>query len=46
MRMRARGRGESKGQEDEQQDASGHGRHNIMECGLKVACNIIAVTRS
>jgi DNA replication protein DnaC len=44
MWMRIRGRDAGEAQQDKRKDASNHRRHNIKKCGVKVACNNIAVT--
>jgi hypothetical protein len=47
MRVCAHKAREGQTQQGDKQDAdrSGHVRHNITECGVKVACNYIAVMR-
>ena len=49
MRMRMRNaealRGKDECQEGQQKNAEFHGRHNITDCGIKVARYMIAVTR-
>jgi hypothetical protein len=45
MRVRVRGKSQSYQGNEEETDQSGHARHNITECGVKVACNSVAIRR-